>query len=295
MKNALLLFGNIKAIHNDPLYHFENSYMNFFLHIKRYIVDVNDCDVYMITSYMSEYEVKLSKFIFNKENSNTVKNNIKKIFGDKLKYICITNEDEQYKKEEEELCKQTKKKMILLFNRLKQENPKLKDFQQDWNENTINNLYMFPRTFFSSFKIYKLFQCIENKNYDNILTFRPDFSLQQKLDFKMFDSKLLNNWSTTNCFLTNKVNMQIISKYVLNIAEYHPIYKINPISALHSETNISSFINTLKLQKGTVLFSTYILYHGTRRFHSNLLLKMDKNILDIFNQEITNENLHLFL
>ena len=295
MKNAILLYGNLKSFKDDPLYKHEESYLNFLLHIKKFLVDVNDCDVFMITSYMHDYEVGGGRFIFNEKTSDTVKKNIKKIFGDKLQYLCITDEDEDYKKEEEKMSQITKKELAVLFNRLKEENPTIQEFQKEWDEDAIAKSYMFPRNFFYNFKLFKLFETIRDKDYDKILSFRPDLNLQRILYFKDFDPKFVNGWNVINCFLTSKENIEKITEYIFHMGDYQAIYKTHPIYAFHSERNLTTFTDTLGIGRGCGFFAEYILYHGTRRYNPEFLLQMDKKIEEFFDLEITNENLDVFL
>ena len=96
-KNAILISGCFKIPEkNDTIINSKYSYLNIMINLKQKIVEPNNMDVFI---YL-DYDANIPAITLNKNNREEVFNNLKIIFGSRLKkFIIVSDNDEEMKDE----------------------------------------------------------------------------------------------------------------------------------------------------------------------------------------------------
>ena len=128
---------------------------------------------------------------------------------------------------------------------------------------------------------------IKDKNYQNILTVRPDFCFYKPLVFSEYNMNDLNQFYTIHAFLTTIDNFKVISDYVHNI---HHIPK-NVKHFVIPELNVQYYITKHLPLKEHI----YVSWGNHRVHHRGQLESLHDNIKHFFELDITSENLEKFL
>lgn len=209
-KNCCLIIGNFKNPHiNDPFIQNKYSYINLLKNIDEKLIEPNNCDIFIYTSFNDEYEIfDKNNITLHKDNIKEFTNNIKKIFGKRLKYFNILNNNESHLNEQNILFEKYKINQI--------ENNKNKNIK-NFNEKKflLNKMWFFHYKFYKIMQIISEYEKNNNLVYNKYIQTRPDISFSNELLINKYNSKnTIYCWYTTLLITDSKI-IKHISKEIL--------------------------------------------------------------------------------